>query len=275
MLLLVALTVVQASSLVPSLPGLHKYICPDYPYCFLDPSSGRWAPWKLQEVEGPAVSTRVGDTESCWLEGEHCTVDDSNTLELLDGPKDAASCQQKCGETEGCRYFTFLRLRDLPQCFLLSQCSSAVGCPKQVGSDCQSGPRACECDILPAPKEDLLYARWKCGDKDPYTEPVPVGASCSASCPAWAEGAARPRALHTSCLQGGHWSLISRPSGRSSMEGEDLEGKAPDQVELHHNHHHNSHTIRWTFPVAVGTLVVFSTTQMRKRTLSFPVRERK
>ena len=61
-------------------------------------------------------------SSSCWFPNTYCRPSPSN-LVLTGEATSAADCQEECGDTQGCEFFTFLRHRGSPQCSLLSSCT--------------------------------------------------------------------------------------------------------------------------------------------------------
>ena len=155
------------------LNGLH--ICPTFPYCALQPS-GLWS--SLPMLFKPPVDVlpvlRVSlittlcqiifrdtakktltlcqvtpeplprSSSSCWFPNTYCRPSPSN-LVLTGEATTAADCQEECGDTQGCEFFTFLRHRGSPQCSLLSSCTRYQ---RVSGSSVQFSVRATRCHVV-------------------------------------------------------------------------------------------------------------------------------
>ena len=82
-------------------------------------------------------------SSSCWFPNTYCRPSPSN-LVLTGEAKTAADCQEECGDTQGCEFFTFLRHRGSPQCSLLSSCTRYQ---RVSGSSVQFSVRAKRCHV--------------------------------------------------------------------------------------------------------------------------------
>ena len=120
-------------------------------------------------------------------------------------------------ENDNCLFFTFHRSRGQGSCYLLDQCSVAPEwCPS--ADDCASGHKTCTCPKLDRKPEDndkVQYARWTCGDLNPYTTPIPVGTVCSTACASWKGPGGRSLTVQSTCLPAGRWSSAQPSSGRN------------------------------------------------------------
>jgi len=200
------------------LNGLH--ICPTFPYCALQPS-GLWSslpilfkpPVNVAPVLRVTPEPMPRSSSSCWFPNTYCRPSPSN-LVLTGEAKTAADCQEECGDTQGCEFFTFLRHRGSPQCSLLSSCTRANRC--SVGESCASGPPRCSCNSLDRSsqtrEEGVRYALWECdGDINPYDSDIPSGTKCTTTCPAWRGLEDEPLVLESTCVEGSQWTS-TRPS---------------------------------------------------------------
>lgn len=146
--------------------------------------------------------SRETQEDSCWYEGGYCQVTRGNTVSTED-VQTAEQCSQLCQENTDCQHFTFLHHRGTPICSLLAECETFTPqCPSTQG--CISGPKLCSCGAIQSFKteEDSTkeYARWECGDLDPYTSSIPIGTVCTVSCPTWKEVT-----FQSVCMRGGSW----------------------------------------------------------------------
>jgi len=201
-------------------------VCPTYPYCYYQYHSKGWGVpshqpqgnhLQLRQSSGPV--SRSGNTgEQCFFEDVYCRalpgvniVATAKALRSGKAIRSGKECHMACLENEDCNYFTYLKHRGNPICYLLSDCSLASRCPSP--ESCASGYRSCTCPTLeevPA-SETENYAQWSCVTSDgenlnPYSVEIPVGSTCTASCAA---------DLEATCMQGGQWGHIGVTSGTS------------------------------------------------------------
>lgn len=220
-------------------------VCSTFPYCQIDTMTGEWVSslgnmdtkykdtrqtqargrdkymdtkdMDTQETEGRAT----GDTQ-CWFEDHYCSPTDKNTIgPVRNDTETVTQCQAVCRDTQGCKYFTFLRHRTQVRCHMLSDCSLTFEprCPNE--DNCASGNPDCMCPMLERKPADptLTYARWECDALessmalDPYQSDIPVWTSCHTSCDGWPGQVSVE--VHSTCLPGGEWSNSMAHYGRS------------------------------------------------------------
>merc|ERR1719233_2462350 len=200
--------------IMPATPHMqyqHSIICPTYPFCYQD-TAGVWKSIPDARPRFQPFLQRDVDVESsdCWMNGYFCRSDASNLIETAES-ESAEDCQEKCKDEEGCKHFSFHITRGQGQCSLLSSCQVITECLDVA--NCVAGRKTCDCpalDYLPGTKDSTEYARWSCGDIDPYSSSIPVGTTCSVSCASWAESP-----LESTCLKNGKWSPTVSPARRS------------------------------------------------------------
>jgi len=206
-LLLLLCISISHSFLVRSSPSL-TYICPTFPFCSLDAPSGRWMTPSLHHnsIMIPSASSdllsREAQDDSCWYENGYCQVTRQTTVST-ESVSTAEECSDLCLAEDECEHFTFLHHRGTPTCSLLRSCETFTPqCPTTEG--CVSGPKICSCSSIASFKteEDITkeYARWECGEVDPYTSSIPLGTVCTVSCPTWKEVT-----FQSQCMRGGTW----------------------------------------------------------------------
>jgi len=211
-----------------------NHVCPTFPFCSLDSTSGHWIPSSYNSMVIPSRSSELlsRDTQedSCWYDGGYCQVTRENTVSTED-VQTAEQCSKLCEDSEDCQHFTFLHHRGTPICSLLADCDTFTPqCPSTQG--CVSGPKLCSCGAIESFKteEDNTkeYARWECGDLDPYTSSVPLGTVCTVSCPTWKEVT-----FQSVCMRGGSWTP-STPSNNpvSLAYSSTTVVNTPDQVDM-------------------------------------------
>merc|ERR1711962_31317 len=205
------------------------YICPTFPHCSLQTSSGHWIPSSMTPKPSELVFRETQDN-SCWYEEGYCEVTRKNTVST-ETVQTAEDCSKICTEKTECKYFTFLHHRGRPTCSLITHCDTFIPqCPSTQG--CVSGPKLCSCPAIERFKTDdddsKEYARWECGDLNPYTSSVPVGTVCSVSCPIWKEVT-----FQSKCMRGGTWTP-STPSTHTVSLGYSTTTvvNSPDQEDM-------------------------------------------
>merc|ERR1712013_77314 len=194
-------------SVTPHIQYHHSTICATYPFCYQN-TAGDWKPLPYASPRFQPLLQRDVAVESseCWMNGYFCRSDASNLIETV-GSESAEECQGKCEGEEGCEHFSFHITRGQGQCSLLSSCQVITEC-LDVAS-CVTGRKTCDCpalDYLPGTKDSTEYARWSCGDIDPYSSSIPVGTTCSVSCASWAESP-----LQSTWVKNGKWSATTSP----------------------------------------------------------------
>ena len=201
-------------------------MCPTFPFCFQQLETGVWKslPGK-NELNSTAVSTLPRDarveSSECWLNGYFCRFDSSNMITSIELDT-AEECNIKCVEEDACKVFSFHETRGQGSCSLLKECLVNRKCTE--AEHCANGPKTCSCpklEYLPGNKDSTQYARWTCGDHDPYTTEIPVGTTCSTTCAAWKEST-----IKSTCLKNGKWSataLLSYSASYPTPEQPDME----------------------------------------------------
>ena len=188
------------------------HVCPTFPNCALDTSTGLWysdpaASLYRNSNEYEAThdllrSSFVRDSDEtftkCMFDNEYCSPKDAIKKYAPDDVDSPSACQQYCEANDDCKFWTFLQLRGKHICSLLSECSAKSKCPsksscasgdqyftKHIEETCFSisGPKKCTCPALDrtsGSEEDSKYARWNCG-KTSYDEELEVGTKCTAT----------------------------------------------------------------------------------------------
>ena len=165
---------------------------------------------QLNTTETSALPRDVPvESSECWLDGYYCRSDASNLITRIKLDS-AEECQQKCVEEDSCQFFSLHDTRGQGYCSLLSECVVKRKCSDS--ENCATGGKTCNCqklDYFPGNKDSSQYSRWNCGGElNPYTTEIPVGTTCSATCPAWKDST-----LQSTCLRNGKWSGTA-PSAR-------------------------------------------------------------
>merc|ERR1711892_1652871 len=186
------------------------FICPTFPFCYQELVTGAWkSQLKTEETKGSVTLSVQRDIESseCLKNGHYCRSDASNLISSIQ-LETAEECNDKCIAEESCLVFSFHIIRGQGYCSLLTECLYESKCGED--EKCATGQKNCGCPALeysPGQKESKEYSRWSCQGLDPYSESIPVGTTCSATCPAW-----KNFNLKSSCLRSGKWSATV-PSG--------------------------------------------------------------
>ena len=152
-------------------------------------------------IWSPLLRDLSDKSTECWMNGYFCRSD-ASTLVTTEESESAEDCQEKCKEDDECNYFSFHLTRGRGLCSLLRSCLVPSQCSSEA--KCVTGSKTCDCpslSYLPGSKDSTQYARWSCGDIDPYSSSVPVGTTCSASCSSWPDSP-----LQSTCLRNGRWS---------------------------------------------------------------------
>ena len=165
------------------------------------------------------------ESSECWSTGSNCSFDASNLINhlVLDNAED---CQAKCKEKDGCKIFSFHETRGQGRCSLLTTCYVNTECIGE--NNCATGRKTCDCpalEYLPGNKDSSEFARWECGDVDPYSTTIAVGTVCSTTCPSWKDST-----LQSSCLLNGKWSPTKPASGPPRTLGYAAPYPIPDMV---------------------------------------------
>ena len=186
------------------------FICPTFPFCYQELVTGAWkSQLKTEETKGSVTLSVQRDIESseCLKNGHYCRSDASNLISSIK-LETAEECNDKCIAEESCLVFSFHLIRGQGYCSLLTECLYESKCGED--EKCATGQKNCGCPPLkysPGQKESKEYSRWSCQGLDPYSESIPVGTTCSATCPAW-----KDFNLKSTCLRSGKWSA-TEPSG--------------------------------------------------------------
>ena len=195
----------------------HTFVCPTFPFCYQDLQTGDWKTlegFNTLESSKESSVTRDNDSSDCWSAGFYCQSVVSNLIKRiqLDTPEE---CQEKCMAENQCLFFSFHDTRGQVYCSLLKECSGKTKCTSE--ENCATGRKTCNCatlDYLPGSKDSTSYARWKCGDVDPYSVTIPVGITCSATCTSWIDSS-----LQSTCLKNGRWSSSALTSSTLRVHG--------------------------------------------------------
>ena len=172
-------------------------------------------------------SSEESSVTDCWSAGFYCQSVVSNLVKRiqLDTPEE---CQEKCMAENQCLFFSFHDARGQGYCSLLKECSGKTKCTSE--KNCATGRKTCNCatlDYLPGSKDSTSYARWKCGDVDPYSVTIPVGITCSATCTSSVDSS-----LQSTCLKNGRWSSSALTSSTLRVHGYSSSYPTPDQPDM-------------------------------------------
>ena len=204
------------------------YVCASFPFCYQDHQTGVWKSYLENSVAKNGLQRDAAfESSECWSNGYYCRSDASNLIKHLDLDK-AEDCQAKCQEESGCEYFSFHDTRGQGRCSLLTNCLVNTECLAE--NNCATGRKTCDCpalEYLPGKKDSSEFARWKCGDVDPYSTTIPVGTICSTSCPSWKDST-----LQSTCLLNGKWSPTKPASGAQRTFGYSASYPTPDQPDM-------------------------------------------
>jgi len=202
------------------------FVCATFPFCYQENQAGVWK--SVAGTSNLASSRDVAvESSECWLKGFYCRSDASNTIKTIPS-ETAEDCQVKCEEEDGCENFSFHRTRGQGGCALLSECLVKTECTEE--SNCIIGSATCDCpalEYLPGSKESTEYARWECGDIDPYSSATPVGTTCFATCASWEDSP-----LQSTCLRNGKWSSTKASSDSQRTLGYSAPYPTPDQPDM-------------------------------------------
>merc|ERR1711892_885041 len=186
------------------------FICPTFPFCYQHLVTGAWkSQFKTEETKGSVTLSVQRDIESpeCLKNGHYCRSDASNLIRSIK-LETAEECNDKCIAEKSCLVFNFHLIRGQGYCSLLTECLYESKCGED--EKCATGQKNCGCPPLeysPGQKESKEYSRWSCQGLDPYSESIPVGTTCSSTCPVW-----KDFNLKSTCLRSGKWSATV-PSG--------------------------------------------------------------
>jgi len=209
-----------------------NFVCPTFPFCYQDLKSGVWksAPG-TDEFKANFVSSLLRDvaieSSQCWLNGFYCRSDASNLIRRIELDT-AEECQAKCEEEDQCSFFSFHNTRGQGHCSLLSECSVTTECTTE--QRCTTGRKTCSCpklNYLHGNQDSVEYARWECPDFDPYSAVIPVGTTCSTTCPSWEDST-----LQSTCLKNGKWSATAPPGNPFRGFGYTAPYPTPDQPDM-------------------------------------------
>jgi len=167
------------------------------------------------------------ESSGCWVSGYYCRSDTSNLVRSITSAT-AEECQAKCLAEDQCLFFSFHHTRGKGVCSLLSKCLVHTKCTTE--ESCATGQKICMCPVLsylPGTKDSVEYARWKCGDVDPYSTTTPAGTTCSVSCPSW-----RDSTLQSTCLKNGKWSATEPLVGPPRALQYTASYPTPDQPDM-------------------------------------------
>merc|ERR1711892_524808 len=209
-----------------------NFVCPTFPFCYQDLKSGVWksAPG-TDEFKANFVSSLLRDvaieSSQCWLNGFYCRSDASNLIRRIELDT-AEECQAKCEEEDQCSFFSFHNTRGQGHCSLLSECLVTTECTTE--QRCTAGRKTCSCpklNYLHGNQDSVEYARWECPDFDPYSAVIPVGTTCSTTCPSWEDST-----LQSTCLKNGKWSATAPPGNPFRGFGYTAPYPTPDQPDM-------------------------------------------
>merc|ERR1711892_456206 len=209
-----------------------NFVCPTFPFCYQDLKSGVWksAPG-TDEFKANFVSSLLRDvaieSSQCWLNGFYCRSDASNLIRRIELDT-AEECQAKCEEEDQCSFFSFHNTRGQGHCSLLSECLVTTECTTE--QRCTTGRKTCSCpklNYLHGNQDSVEYARWECPDFDPYSAVIPVGTTCSTTCPSWEDST-----LQSTCLKNGKWSATAPPGNPFRGFGYTAPYPTPDQPDM-------------------------------------------
>ena len=203
-----------------------SFVCVTFPFCYRT-RQGLWIPWSKSNTNSLLQKDVALQSSECWLEGSFCRSDASTLIENLNLDT-AEDCQAKCSQTDGCQIFSFHHTRGLGHCPLMSECWVSTKCNAE--NKCVTGHQTCSCpklEYLHGNQKSTRYARWNCGDIDPYSTAVPLNTICSISCPSW-----KDTKLQSTCLQSGKWSSTEPPLGSERSLGYAASYPTPDQPDM-------------------------------------------
>merc|ERR1711892_691723 len=207
-----------------------NFVCPTFPFGYQDLKSGVWksAPGTDEFKANSSLLRDVAiESSQCWLNGFYCRSDASNLIRRIELDT-AEECQAKCEEEDQCSFFSFHNTRGQGHCSLLSECLVTTECTTE--QRCTTGRKTCSCpklNYLHGNQDSVEYARWECPDFDPYSAVIPVGTTCSTTCPSWQDST-----LQSTCLKNGKWSATAPPSNPFRGFGYTAPYPTPDQPDM-------------------------------------------
>jgi len=155
----------------------------------------------------------------CILTKYFCNPTGADLIGLVkkQNVKTLNDCLDMCIEDPNCKFYTFIKFRANPSCYLLRSCNDKKPMCTVPGA-CVTGMMNCKGDV-PCPKLNLIdekedYARWECQGINPYNEDIPSHVTCHTRCPAWTNAAGENVTAVSTCQSDGTWSdPIPQPFG--------------------------------------------------------------
>jgi len=159
-----------------------------------------------------------GGQMKCTISKYFCNPTGADVIEHIDNEvRSFDECFEMCLTDQKCKFYTFIKFRGNPSCFLLRSCYDKK--PKcTVPGTCVTGKINCK-DVIPCPRlklntDDEYLAHWRCKGINPYNEEIPSHVTCHTRCPAWTNAAGDNITAVSTCQPDGTWSdPIPQPFG--------------------------------------------------------------